>query len=116
MWFKSEGNDVKPYVDDIRGHGGTEEGTRKATRRASSVTQYLGEQNADRKNRPASKTPGPWCGSFFSVSKGSVYVYISQEKWDKAKQYIFAWAGQVKDEKPCKQKQKKLCDQRKMGS
>ena len=96
MWNHQECNDAKVYVDDIRVHGGTELGTRRATRRASSVTQYLGEQNADRKNRPPSTQPGPWCGSFFVVSDGSVYVYVSQDKWEKAKNYVSRWIEQVR--------------------
>ena len=96
VWDKQECNDAKAYVDDIRIYGGSERGTRKATRRASSVTQYLGEQNADRKNRPPSTRPGPWCGSFFGISDESVYVYVSQEKWDKAKKYVSSWLEQVR--------------------
>jgi len=95
MWNNEEASDAKPYVDDIRVHGSTEEGTRKATRRTSSVTQYLGEQNADRKKRPPSLVPGPWCGSFFAVKDGSVFVYVSQAKWMKAKHYLISWLEQV---------------------
>ena len=96
QWNDQEASDSKAYMDDGRTHGSNERITRKATRRVASITQYLGQQNADRKSRPPSKKPGPWCGAFLTVQDDSVYVYVSQEKWEKAKSYVKSWLVQIK--------------------
>jgi len=95
-WNSEEASDSKAYMDDGRTHGANEKITRRATRRVASITQYLGQQNADRKSRPPSKKPGPWCGAFLAVQDGSVYVYVSQEKWEKAQKYVSSWLANVK--------------------
>jgi len=97
-WNTEEASDSKAYMDDGRTHGANEKITRRATRRVASITQYLGQQNADRKSRPPSKKPGPWCGAFLTIQEGSVYVYVSQEKWEKAQKYVSSWLANIKND------------------
>lgn len=87
----SEGNiaaALEAYVDDLRLLGHSELSCHAATARAAKILQYLGQQNATRKYRPPHVKPGPWCGSFSAVKNDSVWVYTSQEKWEKAKTFI----------------------------
>ena len=79
---------LEVFVDDIRTVGASLELCRKATRRASQILQYLGQQDAARKYRPPHTTPGPWCGSFIAIKERCVWVYVSSEKWSKAKRFI----------------------------
>jgi len=90
-----EANDVTPYMDDGRPHGGSETGCRKAGKQTSKITQYLGQQDASRKYRPPSQQPGPWCGAFMASKNGSLWVYVSDDKWNKAKQYIQSWQDEI---------------------
>jgi hypothetical protein len=52
--------------------------------------QYLGIQEASRKRRPPTQSPGAWAGGVFRTSAISVYASVSQEKWDKAKTLVAA--------------------------
>ena len=90
-----EANDVIPYMDDGRPHGGSEKGCRSAGKQTSKITQYLGQQDASRKYRPPSQQPGPWCGAFMAAKNGSLWVYVSDDKWRKAKAYIKSWRNKI---------------------
>ena len=47
---------------------------------------YLGLQNATRKRRPISQTPGEWTGSIIiSIEGMGLFVKDSEKKWNKAK-------------------------------
>lgn len=74
------------YIDDIRSGGASEELAWAASRRVASVVQYLGFQDAPRKRRAPSRTPGAWAGAMCLTDElGNLVVTCSQEKWDKAK-------------------------------
>jgi len=92
--------DLFIYVDDLRPTGGTEEDCWKATRRTGSRCSYLGIQDASRKRRSPSQTPGAWAGSIIRTDGKAVYVSVSAEKWDKTKKQI-AWLKEclVKEER-----------------
>ena len=92
-----EASDAVTYMDDIRILGSSEMSCRLAAREASKKTQYLGEQDAARKRRPPNKEPGPWCGAFVANRNGSVWVYVSQSKWSKAKAYVAKWYQELSD-------------------
>jgi hypothetical protein len=66
---------------------------KKAGARAAQIIQYFGQQDAARKYCPPHKRPGPWCGSFVRIRDQCVWVYTSQEKWDKASTFINELAG-----------------------
>jgi hypothetical protein len=79
---------LEAYVDDLRLLGWSELHCHAATSRAAKILQYLGQQNATRKYRPPHTKPGPWCGSFVAIKDDCVWVYTSQEKWNKAQRFI----------------------------
>ena len=87
-WYEIIAAILEAYVDDVRVMGSSETICREATRRASQILQYLGQQDACRKYRPPHTSPGPWCGSFVAIKDKSVWVYVSDEKWNKAKIFI----------------------------
>ncbi len=76
------------YVDDIRTMGNTLDECKAASRHAASILNYLGIQDAPRKRRDPSQTPGAWSGSICLSNTNSVDLVVSQERWDKAKAMI----------------------------
>ena len=99
-WFDVIAAILEAYVDDVRVMGSSEVICREATRRASQILQYLGQQDACRKYRPPHTSPGPWCGSFVAVKDDSVWVYVSDDKWNKAKTFISELHSLVKNHEP----------------
>ena len=76
------------YIDDIRPVArGTEACWNLAHTIACRYT-YLGLQIATRKFRAPSQSPGAWAGVIAAVSPLGISLQCSQEKWDKAKQYL----------------------------
>jgi len=65
--------------------GNTFEECRAASRKAASVLNYLGLQDAVRKRRDPSTSPGAWSGSIVLTDADTVDLILSQERWDKAK-------------------------------
>jgi hypothetical protein len=76
------------FVDDLRGSGPTVEKTWAVSRTVASRIQYLGIQEASRKRRPPTHSPGAWAGGVFCTSSTNVFASVSQEKWDKAKRLV----------------------------
>jgi hypothetical protein len=68
-WFSC---DLVVFVDDLRGLGPTVEMTWAVSRVVASRIQYLGIQEASRKRRPPTRTPGACAGSVFKTSAMSV--------------------------------------------
>ena len=87
--------DLFIYVDDVRLTGSSAEECRQAGRRAASVANSLGIQDAARKRRFGSQRPGAWAGSVVETSQEGVFVTVSQEKWDKCKRYIGDIVGEL---------------------
>jgi len=80
--------DIFIYVDDLRPTGPTEETCRAAARRTASILNSRGIQDASRKRRPPSRTPGAWAGSMISTNDHSVCVEVAQDKWEKTQRHI----------------------------
>ena len=87
------------YIDDIHGMGGNEEVCRRATQRVASWVNYLGQQDAPRKRRPPSRTPGAWAGAMCLSKEDGFYVTCTQKKWIKAKAIIAHWQEEVCENK-----------------
>ena len=66
--------DIFQYVDDIRPTGNTEDECWEAGHVYGSRVNYLGLQDAARKRRPPSQTPGPWAGSMIETDGDRVKV------------------------------------------
>jgi hypothetical protein len=68
------------YVDDIRTAGNDWWEGRLAARRVASTMHWLGIQDAARKRRDPSETPGPWAGSIIHSDGGAISITVSQER------------------------------------
>jgi hypothetical protein len=80
--------DLFTFVDDLRP---TEPGARecwRAARRAGSILNWLGLQDASRKRRDSSQAPGAWAGCVVRVNSEGVFVLSDEEKWRKAKKLM----------------------------
>jgi hypothetical protein len=87
--------DFSAYVDDIRVWGVSDTHCWEVSRRIASRCQYLGIQDAPRKRRAPSRTPGAWAGSNVVISTEGIAVTVSQERWDKTKGIISKWASRL---------------------
>jgi hypothetical protein len=82
------------YVDDVRTMGGSFQDCRAASRRAASLLNFLGIQDAPRKRRDPSLTPGSWSGSIVLSDGQSIDIIVAQERLDKAKQML-VWMNEA---------------------
>lgn len=90
-WDRTRGciaGDLMIFVDDVRATAITIELAWAIARQVCSRVQYLGVQDAARKRKPPTHTPGDWAGSVFATSEDTVTKTVTQEKWDKAKGII----------------------------
>ena len=84
--------DCKFFCDDFRIIGPTSELTKAATHHLETTMSYLGIQDATRKRRAITQTPGEWTGSIvLSVKDVGVFVTVSKKKWDRARNIIKKW-------------------------
>jgi hypothetical protein len=94
LWVRKEREDgtlaseLLCYVDDERVTGSTDLEAWIAGQRVSSGCAHLGLQDAARKRRPPSQTPGSWAGSDVHTIQGRVSVLVSQARWDGMKTII----------------------------
>jgi hypothetical protein len=81
--------DLFILVDDLRPTGSSRKEAWAAARRAASTLNHLGIQDAPRKQRDSSQSPGAWAGSVVRTGAEGVNVLTSsQEKWDKSKRLL----------------------------
>ena len=84
--------DVHTFVDDERVSGPTQELTWQASHVLAAKQAYLGIQDAARKVRPCSQTPGAWAGAIVHISNHiGVCALTSEEKWAKLKEILDKW-------------------------
>jgi hypothetical protein len=78
------------YMDDLRPTGPDTKECWRASRKAASICNYLGIQDALRKRREVSRAPGPWAGSmvYMDDSAAGVRILVSRKKWVKAKRLL----------------------------
>jgi hypothetical protein len=73
------------FVDDVRATGQTTEHAWGVSRQVVSRFQFLGVQDASRKRKPPSQTPGAWAGAVFASTADNITKTVSREKWIKGK-------------------------------
>jgi hypothetical protein len=83
------------YVDDLRPVGSSSDHCFKVAHQTGSRLGYLGIQNASRKTRPPSQTPGAWAGILVETNGTTITVCTSQEKWEKAQRYLVEIRAEV---------------------
>ena len=81
-------SDLQSFVDDLRASGFSVEEAWQVARQVASRLQYLGIQDAPRKRRPPSQSPGAWAGGVLSTKDCKVTKCVTQEKWEKGKRLI----------------------------
>lgn len=79
--------DFFTFVDDLRPTGSTKSEAWLAGRRAASVTNWLGIQDAPRKRRDSRQDPGAWAGCVINTISG-VFALVSDDKWKKLKDQL----------------------------
>jgi hypothetical protein len=80
--------DIVGFVDDLQASAFSVEEAWQVARQVVARLQYLGIQDAPRKRRPPSMTPGAWAGGVFTTNVGKVTKSVSQEKWDKGRRLV----------------------------
>ena len=89
--------DLFIYVDDLRPTGPSKGECWDGSHQIGCRLTWFGIQDASRKRREASQTPGAWAGSIIHTMDDKVCVLVSQDKWDKTKKWV-AWMEQVLNE------------------
>jgi hypothetical protein len=89
--------DLFIYMDDLSPTGTDIEERWRASRKATCVCNYLGIQDAPRKRREVSRSPGPWADSmvYTDDSSAGVRILVSRKKWAKAKRLLATLHGLV---------------------
>ncbi|KAL7568332.1 hypothetical protein ACA910_018465 [Epithemia clementina (nom. ined.)] len=85
--------DVHVYVDDLRETAATSEEAWLAASRMAKTAAFYGLQDAARKRRPPSQTPGAWAGALVQTTGEGVYKLVSDERWEKVKGHIATLKG-----------------------
>ena len=80
--------DIHTYVDDLRGTAPTREEAWLASSAMAKGALYFGLQDAARKRRPPSQTPGAWAGAVVETTGDAVFKTVSEERWNKTKGHI----------------------------
>jgi hypothetical protein len=93
-------------VDDLRPTGATKEECWRAGRKAASVVNWLGCQDASRKRRDSSQDPGAWAGCVLRT-RGGVFALVSEDKWAKMKRLLLELKGLL-DSQPDELPRKRL--------
>jgi len=84
------------YVNDLRVTAPPAELAWKASSKIGKVCSFLGLQDAARKRREPSQSPGAWAGSVMeSISGRPVFKLVSKERWRKTQQIINWFATQI---------------------
>lgn len=84
------------FVDDERITAPTRELAWQASHRLASIQSYLGVQDAARKVRPCSKSPGAWAGVVAHTFENlGVCSLTSVEKWGRMKEILRKWSSRL---------------------
>ena len=84
MKIRKDGNlaaGAPTFIDDGRSTGPSKEIAEAAAHQLSSRINSLGEQDASRKRRPVSLTPGAWTGKLLHCNLPHPRKAVLHEKW-----------------------------------
>ena len=77
--------DIVIYVDDLRIMASSRKEAWLAAHKTCSIMSWLGLQDAARKRRKCSQSPGAWAGSVVRIHQSDVVILIAEDKWIKMK-------------------------------
>ena len=77
--------DIQDFVDDLRGTAPSSEDAWQVGSKIGKTSSYYGIQDATRKRRVQTQTPGAWAGTVVGTVPDRPFVTVTQEKWDKTK-------------------------------
>ena len=97
--------DVHTYVDDLRETAPTQEEAWLAASTMAKGSAHFGLQDAARKRRPPSRSPGAWAGAVVETTDDAIYKTVSQERWDKTRNHIASLREWSKSEKEIDRKE-----------
>ena len=80
--------DLFIYIDDLRPTGPSKKECWDAAHQVGSRLTWFGLQDAARKRRDASQTPGAWAGTVIHTDGEEVLLLVSQDKWDKTRKWV----------------------------
>ena len=80
--------DLHIYIDDARITGHAKDLVWRAGSRVANLCSYFGLQDAPRKLREPSQTPGAWAGLVVATVDGSVTKFVTEERWAKTQKCI----------------------------
>ena len=86
---------VCQYIDDLRTCASSEAEAWSASCRIGKVLTHLGLQDAARKRREPSQSPGAWSGATVTMTGSQVYQSVTRERWVKTRTLIRWIAGSV---------------------
>ena len=85
-------SDIAQYVDDVWIMAPTEGLAWLCSSKMANGLAFLGLQDAARKRRMLSQTPGAWAGATVSSDGSVVQKEVTKERWEKVKSKI-RWIG-----------------------
>ena len=86
---------VCQYIDDLRTCAPSEKDAWEASCRIGKVLTSLGLQDAARKRREPSQSPGAWSGATVVMTADQVFQSVTQERWVKTQTLIRWIAGSI---------------------
>jgi hypothetical protein len=84
--------DLHVYIDDVRITGPTQALVWEAGSRVAKLCSFAGLQDAPRKLREPSQSPGAWAGSVVATLGGTVTKFVTEDRWQKTQRCI-RWIG-----------------------
>lgn len=84
--------ELRTYINDLRTMAMNRRMAWAASSRIAETCSWLGLQDAARKRRKPSQSPGAWAGATASTDETQTYKSITQERWEKTQKKI-RWLG-----------------------
>lgn len=78
---------LSQYIDDLRVSAATKDLAWQCSSRMAKGLAFLGLQDAARKRRECTQSPGAWAGAVIST-EGGLFKSVTQERWEKTQRRI----------------------------
>jgi hypothetical protein len=91
----SSATELRTYIDDLRTTAKDRGTAWLASSQIAKTCSWLGLQDAARKRREPSQTPGAWAGATVSTDEARAYKSVTKERWVKTQKKIRWLAAQA---------------------